>query len=128
MKEKLVNPNYNVNIEGRNRSGSVWRWIFQLSTVIGIIALMALLLNISNSAFGYVALEAKVDPARLTVDGGALEDQDKELLIAIVRSKMSDGVYNKLEKDQPFAQRSKACICQIVVERIVRYGVKQSWS
>ena len=128
MKEKLVNPNYNVNIEGRNRSGSVWRWIFQLSTVIGIIALMALLLNISNSAFGYVALEAKVDPATLTVDGSALEDQDKEQLIAILRSKISNGAYNKLEKDQPFAQRSKANIYQIVVERIVRYEVKQSWS
>ena len=128
MKEKLVNPNYNVNIEGRNRSGSIWRWIFQLSTVIGIIALLALLLNISNSAFGYVALEAKVDPATLTVDGSALEDQDKEQLIAILRSKISNGAYNKLEKDQPFAQRSKANIYQIVVERIVRYEVKQSWS
>jgi phosphate transport system permease protein len=128
MKEKLVNPNYNVNIDGRNRSGSIWRWVFQLSTVIGIIALAALLLNISNSAFGYVALEAKVDPATLTVDGSALEDQNKDQLIAILKSKISDGAYNKLEKDQPFAERSKANVYQIVVERIVRYEVKQSWS
>jgi phosphate transport system permease protein len=128
MKEKLVNPNYNVNIDGRNRSGSLWRWIFQLSTVIGIIALAALLLNISNSAFGYVALEAKVDPATLTVDGAPLEDQDKDQLITILKSKISDGAYNKLEKDQPFAERSRANIYQIVVERIVRYEVKQSWS
>ena len=128
MKEKLVNPNYNVDIEGRNRSGSVWRWIFQLSTVIGIIALTALLLNISNSAFGYVALEAKVDPATLTVDGAALEDQSKEQLITLLRSKISDGAYNKLEKDQAFAKRSKANVYQIVVERIVKYEVDQSWS
>jgi phosphate transport system permease protein len=128
MKEKLVNPNYNVNIEGRNRNGSLWRWIFQLSTVIGIIALAALLLNISNSAFGYVALEAKVDPATLTVDGSPLEDQSKDQLITILKSKISDGAYNKLEKDQPFAERSKANVYQIVVERIVRYEVKQSWS
>ena len=128
MKEKLVNPNYNVNIDGRNRSGSVWSWVFQLSTVIGIIALTALLLNISNSAFGYVALEAKVDSATLTVDGSALEDQNKDQLIAILKSKISDGAYNKLEKDQPFAERSKANVYQIVVERIVRYEVKQSWT
>ena len=44
-------PDYNVNIDGRNRNGSLWRLIFQLSTVIGVIALAALLLNISNSAF-----------------------------------------------------------------------------
>ena len=128
MKEKLVNPNYNVDIEGRNRSGSVWRWIFQLSTVIGIIALMALLLNISNSAFGYIALEAKVDPATLTVDGSPLEDQNKDQLITILKSKLSNGAYNKLEKDQPFEERSRANVYQIVVERIVRYEVKQSWS
>ena len=128
MKEKLVNPNYNVDIEGRNRSGSVWRWIFQLSTVIGILALTALLLNVSNSAFGYVALEAKVDPATLTVDGTALEDQSKDQLITLLRSKISDGAYNKLEKDQAFAKRSKANVYQIVVERIVKYEVDQSWS
>jgi phosphate transport system permease protein len=128
MKEKLVNPNYNVDIEGRNRSGSVWRWIFQLSTVIGIIALTALLLNVSNSAFGYAALEAKVDPATLTVDGTALEDQNKDQLITLLKSKISNGAYNKLEKDQPFAKRSRANVYQIVVERIVRYEMKQSWS
>jgi phosphate transport system permease protein len=128
MKEKLVNPNYNVDIEGRNRSGSVWRWIFQLSTVIGIIALTTLLLNVSNSAFGYAALEAKVDPATLTVDGTALEDQNKDQLITLLKSKISNGAYNKLEKDQPFAKRSRANVYQIVVERIVRYEMKQSWS
>src|SRR6185503_6279086 len=128
MKEKLVNPNYNVDIEGRNRSGSAWRWTFQLSTVIGILALTALLLNVSNNAFGYVALEAKVDPATLTVDGTALEDQNKDQLVTLLKSKISNGAYNKLEKDQPFAKRSQANVYQIVVERIVRYEMKKSWS
>src|SRR6185503_4387509 len=128
MKEKLVNPNYNVDIEGRNRSGSVWRWIFQLSTVIGIIALTALLLNVSNSAFGYAALEAKVDPATLTVDGTALEDQNKDKLITLLKSKISNDAYNKQEKDQPLANQSRANVYQIVVERIVRYEITQSWS
>jgi phosphate transport system permease protein len=128
MKEKLVNPNYNVDIQGRNRSGSIWRGIFQASTVIGIIALTALVFNISNSAFGFVALEAKVDPATLAVNGIALEDQDKEQLIEVLKSKISGGAYNKLEKDQPFAERSRSNIYQLVLERIVKYEVKQTWS
>ncbi|HKY56365.1 MAG TPA: hypothetical protein VJM08_18755, partial [Anaerolineales bacterium] len=66
---------YNVNIEGRNRKGAISQRLFQLSTIIGIIALTALLLNILNSAFGYAALEAKVDPATLAVNGIPLEDQ-----------------------------------------------------
>jgi phosphate transport system permease protein len=128
MKEKLANPNYNVNIEGRNRNGSIWRWIFQASTVIGIIALMALLLNIMNGAFGYVALEARVDPATLAVDGVALENQSKEQLISVLKAHISSGAYNKLEKDQPFTKRSSAEVRQLILERVVRYDVKQSWS
>ena len=128
MKEKLINPHYNVNIEGRNRSGSLWRRLFQLSTVIGIVALAALLLNILNSAFGYAALEAKVDPASLAVNGIALEDQNKEQLIELLKSELSSGAFNKLEKDQPFAQRSRSNVYQLVLERIVKYEINQTWS
>ena len=128
MKEKLINPHYNVNIEGRNRSGSLWRRLFQLSTVIGIVALAALLLNILNSAFGYAALEARVDPATLAVNGIALEDQNKEQLIELLKSELSSGAFNKLEKDQPFAQRSRSNVYQLVLERIVKYEINQTWS
>ena len=128
MKEKLTNPNYDVNIEGRNRGGLIWKWIFQASTVVGIIALTALLLNIMDSAFGYVALEAKVDPATLTVDGVSLENQNKEQLISVLQSHISSGAYNKLEKDQQFAERSVANIRQLILERVVKYDVKKSWS
>jgi phosphate transport system permease protein len=128
MKEKLTTPNYDVNIAGRNRNGSIWRWIFQASTVIGILALTALLLNVLNSAFGYMALEAKVDPATLAVDGVPLEDQSKEQLITVLKANISSGAYNKLDKDQPFAERSAANIRQLLLERVVKYDVKQSWS
>ncbi len=128
MKEKLANPNYNVNIKGRNRGGSVWRWIFQASTVVGIIALTALLLNIMNGAFGYVALEARVDPGTLAVNGTPLENQTREQLISVLKAKISSGAFNKLEKDQSFAKRSVANIRQVILERIVKYDVKQSWS
>ena len=128
MKEKLINPHYNVNIEGRNRSGSIWRRLFQLSTVIGIAALAALLLNVLNSAFGYASLEAKVDPATLAVNGIALEDQNKEQLVELLKSELSSGAFNKLEKDQPFAERSRSNVYQLVLERIVKYEVNQTWS
>jgi phosphate transport system permease protein len=128
MKAGLVNPEYNVNIEGRNRSGLIWRWIFQASTVIGIIALTALVLNIVNGAFGYVALEAKVEPATLTVDSVALQDQNKDQLISVLKANISSAAYNKLEKDQPFAKRSEAGIRQLILERVVRYDIKRSWS
>lgn len=128
MKEKLSNPNYDVNIKGRNRGGLIWRWIFQASTVVGILALTALLLNIMNGAFGYVALEARVDPGTLAVNGTPLENQTKEQLISVLKANISSGAFNKLEKDQPFAERSVANIRQLILERVVKYDVKQSWS
>jgi phosphate transport system permease protein len=127
MKEKIIHSDYNVNIKGRRRTGSIWRWILQLSTIIGILALITLLLNIINGAFGYVALEAKVDPATLAVNGVPLEEQSKEQLIDVLRSNLSSGAFNKLEHDQPFAERSRANVYQLVIERIVKYDIKASW-
>ncbi|HLE92518.1 MAG TPA: phosphate ABC transporter permease PstA, partial [Anaerolineales bacterium] len=102
-------------------------WIFQLSTIIGIIALLALLLNIINGAFGYAVLEAKVDPAALAVNGVPLEEQSKGQLIDVLQSKLSSGAFNKLERDQPFAERSRANVYQLVIERLVKYDIKASW-
>lgn len=127
MKEKLANPNYDVNIKGRKRAGSVWRVVLQLSTVIGIIALVTLLLSVINGAFGYAVLEAKVDPATLAVNGIPLEQQSKEQLIGVLQSNISSGAFNKLEKDQSFAERSRANVYQLVIERIVKYDIKASW-
>ena len=50
------------NLRSRHRIGAFWRLVFQASTIIGIVALMALLYNIIDGAFGYTVVENKVDP------------------------------------------------------------------
>ena len=119
--------NYNLSIRRRRRVGTIWRWTLQLSTVIGILALAALMLNVINGAFGYAALEAKTDPATLAVNGLSLEEQSKEQLISVLQANLSSGAFNKLERDQPFAERSRADVYQLVLERIVKYDIKESW-
>ena len=57
----------------RHRIGRIWRSVFQASTVVGILALIVLLLNIINSAFGYVAIENEIDPADLAINGIPIE-------------------------------------------------------
>ncbi len=52
-------------IENRKRGGFAWRTLFQISVVISILSLIALLYNIINGAFGYVALENTINPVRL---------------------------------------------------------------
>ena len=54
-------------IVSRHRRGSAWQLAFQVSTIIGIIALIALLYNITNQAFGLVAIQNKVEPSSLVL-------------------------------------------------------------
>jgi phosphate transport system permease protein len=105
----------------------VWQVLFQASTIVGIIALIALVLNIINGAFGYVAYEARVDPDTLAVDGIPLEDQNKEQLVALLQSKLSSGAYNKLNNEEPIAERSREEVFQLLVERVVRPKVVGVW-
>jgi phosphate transport system permease protein len=128
MKEKAVVQGFVNNLDARNRRGAVWHVIFQASTLVGILALIALMLNVINSAFGYVAYEARVDPDTLAVDGRPLEEQSKDQLVALLLSELSSGAYNKLENEKAFADRSREEVFQLVVERIVRPKVVQVWN
>ena len=128
MKEKAIVQGFSDNLNARNRKGMIWRVLFQASTVIGILALIALVLNILNGALGYVAYEARVDPDTLAVDGVAITDQSKEQLVALLQSTLSSGAYNKLENEKPFADRTREEVYQLIVERIIRPEVVQVWN
>ena len=127
MREKAVVEGFVNNLDGRNRKGAVWHVIFQASTIVGIMALIALMLNVIDGAFGYIAYEARVDPDTLAVDETPLEEQSKEQLVALLQSTLSSGAYNKLENEKSFAGRSREEVYQLVVERIIRPEVVQVW-
>jgi phosphate transport system permease protein len=128
MKEKMVVPGFADNVDARNRKAVLWHVLFQASTVVGIIALIALMLNIINSAFGYVAYEARVDPDTLAVDGTPIDDQSQEQLVALLQSTLSSGAYKKLDNEKPFPSRTREEVYQLVVERIVRPQVVELWN
>ena len=128
MKEKAVVQGFSDNLGARNRWGVIWHVLFQASTIVGIIALVALMLNIINGAFGYVAYQARVDPDTLAVDGVPLTDQSKEQLVALLKSKLSSGAYNTLEKAKPFADRTREEIYQLVVDRVIRPEIVGVWN
>jgi len=127
MKEKAVIQGFVKNLKARKRTGLVWHVVFQASTVVGIIALIALMLNVIDGAFGYVAYEARVDPDTLIVDGMPVEDQNKEQLVALLQSTLSSGAYNKLDNEKSFVDRSREEVYQLVVERIIKPKVVQVW-
>ena len=128
MREKAIVQGFSSDLEGRNRKGLVWYLIFMASTVVGILALVALMLNIVNGAFGYVAYEARVDPDTLAVEGVPIEEQSKEQLVTLLQSTLSSGAYNKLENEKSFESRSREEVYQLVIERIVRPQVVRVWN
>jgi phosphate transport system permease protein len=128
MREKTVVQGFANNLGTRNRKGVIWHVLFQASTVVGILALIALMVNIINGAFGYVAYEARVDPDTLTVDSIPVQDQSKEQLVALLQSTLSSGAFNKLNNEKLFANRSTEEVYQLVVERIIRPEVVQVWN
>jgi phosphate transport system permease protein len=109
-------------IDRRNRSGFIWRIVFQISTIVGIIALTALLYNIINSSFGYVAVQAE------TTFPAGLETLSKERLVAILEANVSPGLMRRFEAEQPLEERSQEEVYQLVQERVVKPRVVRSWS
>jgi phosphate transport system permease protein len=135
------------DVARRHRSGTIWRVIFQLSTIVGILALTALLYNIINQAFGLVAIENAISPSTLVQEaqeGGMLsapnpaiegrngnvrlETLPKDALVAILREHVSAGLFRRFEADQPFAERTQQNVYQLVLERVVEPKVQETWS
>ena len=115
------------DIAARHRVGKVWLLLFQASTLVGIIALTALLYNVLNQSFGLVAVQNQVEPEMLTIEGVPLQDLTKEQLIAILEDHVSKGVMRRLESEIPFASRSRENVYSLVQERVVSPEIVRSW-
>src|SRR5688572_11562421 len=83
----------------RYRTASIWQGLFSSALVIAILSLVALLYNIMDGAFGYVAFEYKNDPAEFTPK--PLDDLNKQELLTILKANLSSGAYNKLNNEKP---------------------------
>ena len=124
------------NVSGRQRAGRIWHLVFMASTIIGIVALTALLYNVINGAFGFVAIQNTVDPEAvvLGVEEGQsssapkLEDLPKETLVAILQANVSKGLFRRFESELPFAERTQEEVYDLVLERVIEPQVVETWS
>lgn len=58
---------FEYNLAARKRHASAWQIAFLGATVICVVLLMTLLIKIVNDAFGYVAMQNKIDPGALVL-------------------------------------------------------------
>jgi phosphate transport system permease protein len=113
-------------LSGRYRSASIWQGIFMSALLIAILSLMAMLYNVIDGAFGYIAFEYKNDPAGFTPK--PLDELTKEDLRAILRQNLSSGAYNKLNNEQAMETRSQAGLYTLFLERLLQIDTKDTWS
>ena len=119
---------YKFAIEKRHRTGRFWRVVFQVSTVIGIIVLSALLINIINSNVGYAAFQYEIPPEDLAQNGVPLEELTTEQLVEIFEANVSKGLYRRYESEMPYSERTQEEMLALVLERVVEPEVVKTWS
>ena len=126
--ENSASEEFKSNLPARHRAGRIWRWFFQASTVVGILALIILVLNIVNSAFGYAAIENKINPQDLAINGISVEQLHQIDLVWILEQHVSAGLFRRLESEMPWEERTRQEIYNLVMERVVNPTVLDTWS
>ncbi|MEK6751060.1 MAG: phosphate ABC transporter permease PstA [Chloroflexota bacterium] len=130
-----MSPNHDHFPEGaafrstlKNRYGiaSLWQALFFSALIIAILSLTALLYNVLDGTFGYIAFEYKKDPTTFT--STPLADLEKDELLVILKENLSSGAYKKLDNEQAMQSRSQADLYTLFLERLVQIDTKQTWS
>jgi len=112
----------------RHAVGKIWQVIFAASTLVGIVALAALLLNIINSAFGYIALENSIPPEELAINGVPIEKMPKEDLVVVLGEHVSKGLMRRFESEMSWEERARNDVYNLVLERVVEPKPVAQWS
>ena len=126
--QPLENSSYSTNLPARHRRGNHWQRVFFASTFVGIVALIVLLLNIINSAFGLVAVENTMDPQQLAINSIPIEQLHQSDLVYILKNNLSAGLIRRLESETAWENRSREEIYDLVVQRVVEPKVVDTWT
>lgn len=113
-------------VAARYRTAWVWQALFLSALLIAIISLSALLLNVMDGAFGYVAYEFKKDPAQFSEK--PLDDLDKDELLTLLQDNLSRGAYNKLNEEKAMETRSEGELYNLIIERLVQIKTLETYS
>ncbi len=113
-------------LKGRYRSASIWQTLFLSALLIAIVCLTALIFNVIDGAFGYIAYEYKNDPSQFT--STPINELTKEELLTILKNNLSTGAYKKLDTEQAMSTRSQADLLNLFLERLIQIDTKQTWS
>ena len=119
-------PSFRSALNTRYRVASVWQALFFSALLIAIISLTALIYDVVDGTFGYVAYDYKKDPATFT--STPLEDLTREELLTILQANLSSGAYNKLNNEKAMETRLQGELYTLFLERLIQLDIKKTWS
>lgn len=131
-------------VSGRQRTGQIWQSLFLAATIVGIIALFALLYNVIDDSFGYVAYQNQVEPQALVaeyyaaqaqaVPAGVFSTGEVRLeaappadQIAMLKAHISAGRLRALEAQQSLAERSSTELAQLLAAEVIKPQIAATW-
>ncbi len=117
---------FHSELRTRYRKATLWQAIFLSALLIAIISLTALIYNVVDGAFGYIAYDYKNAPLEFT--STPVSELTREELLTLLKDNLSSGAYNKLDVEKPMQERSQADLLSLFLERLVRIDTKQTWS
>jgi phosphate transport system permease protein len=128
MSDSNAAPRFRGDLGRRKSLARAMASVFFLSTLIGVLALAALLYDVLNQTAGLRAVEYKNDPAALAVDGAPVEDLPHDQMVSVLQAHLARGAFNKLENEKPFTERSREEVYGLIVERLLKPKVVENWS
>ena len=114
------------NIGQRRRTGRIWQGIFLASIIFSLLALLTLILDVANDAFGLVATESSVDVAEVT-GGRELSALSQAELVTIVEANTSGRVQARLNREQPLAERSQEDLVGVIEIEVLKSSLVGVW-
>lgn len=114
------------DVPKRQRFGRIWLLIFQVSTIVGILALSALLYNIINGSMGYVAFETKINPNEIA-DGIPLTSLTKIELVEILQNNLTANRYRTLNNENPIESRTQDELIELIGTEVLKIRVIDTW-
>lgn len=127
--DPFANTAHNRDASGltrRHRTGKTWQAIFFSSTVIGLLALLALLATVLDKSFSYVAIEYKVEPATLAAK--PLDELTDAELVNLLEANLSKNRLRTLDRAKTLTQRTHSDLLNLVYENILEPRALASYS
>ncbi len=107
------------NLRQRTLIGRIWHGLFLFSIIFGLTALSTLVLDVANDSFGLIVTRAEHDVDELT-GGRALSELSEPELITIIEEHASRRIRDRLNREQPLAERSRESLVEAVETEVLK--------